>query len=137
LGSTSSLEANIDSNDKKRILILEDDNDTLYLFGDALRVYGFEVDMFSDPDYALNSFLNTPSNYDLVLMDLRLGGKDGRTLYKKFKEFDSAFKICVLTGLEVNIKEFQEICPSFEEKFLIKKPVKISKLVETIMSILQ
>jgi DNA-binding response OmpR family regulator len=137
LGSTSSLEANIDSNDKKRILILEDDNDTLYLFGDALRVYGFEVDMFSDPDYALNSFLNRPSNYDLLLMDLRLGEKDGRILYKKFKDFDSAFKICVLTGLEVNIKEFQEICPSFEEKFLIKKPVRISKLVETIMSILE
>jgi len=131
------LEANIDSNNKKRILILEDDNDTLYLFGDALRVYGFEVDMFSDPDYALNSFLNTPSNYDLLLMDLRLGEKDGRILYKKFKEFDSSFKICVLTGLEVNIKEFQEICPSFEEKFLIKKPVRISKLVETIMSILE
>lgn len=137
MGSTSSLEANIDSNDKKRILILEDDNDTLYLFGDALRVYGFEVDMFSDPDYALNSFLNTPSNYDLLLMDLRLGEKDGRILYKKFKEFDSSFKICVLTGLEVNIKEFQEICPSFEEKFLIKKPIKISKLVKTIMSILE
>ena len=137
MGSTSSLEANIDPNDKKRILILEDDNDTLYLFGDALRVYGFEVDMFSDPDYALNSFLNTPSNYDLLLMDLRLGEKDGRILYKKFKDFDSAFKICVLTGLEVNIKEFQEICPSFEEKFLIKKPVRISKLVETIMSILE
>ena len=131
------MEANIDSNNKKRILILEDDNDTLYLFGDALRVYGFEVDMFSDPDYALNSFLNTPSNYDLLLMDLRLGEKDGRILYKKFKDFDSAFKICVLTGLEVNIKEFQEICPSFEEKFLIKKPVRISKLVETIMSILE
>jgi hypothetical protein len=35
LGSTAILEANIDPNDKKRILILEDDNDTLYLFGDA------------------------------------------------------------------------------------------------------
>jgi hypothetical protein len=70
-------------------------------------------------------------------MDLRLGEKDGRILYKKFKEFDSAFKICVLTGLEVNIKEFQEICPSFEERFLIKKPIKISKLVKTIMSILE
>jgi len=57
LGSTSSLEANIDSNDKKRILILEDDNDTLYLFGDALRVYGFEVDMFSDPIMLLIHFL--------------------------------------------------------------------------------
>jgi len=70
-------------------------------------------------------------------MDLRLGEKDGRILYKKFKEFDSSFKICVLTGLEVNIKEFQEICPSFEERFLIKKPIKISKLVKTIMSILE
>ena len=74
------LEANIDSNNKKRILILEDDNDTLYLFGDALRVYGFEVDMFSDPDYALNSFLSTPSNYDLLLMDLSWGKRREDTL---------------------------------------------------------
>jgi hypothetical protein len=45
-------------------------------------------------------------------------------------------KICILTGLEVDIPAFKEICPSFEEKFLIKKPVKISSMMETIRSIL-
>ena len=128
--STGSLDS------KKRVLILDDDEDQLQLLQEAFRIYGFEVEGFANPEEAVNSFLNPGSDYDLILMDLKLGNIDGRTIYKKFKERDSAFKICILTGLEVDILSFKEICPSFEEKFLMKKPVKISSMMQTIKSIL-
>ncbi|HEY7108464.1 MAG TPA: response regulator [Nitrososphaeraceae archaeon] len=121
---------------KGRILILEDEYDILSLLRESLSFYGFEVDAFSDPDHAVNSFLTTPTNYDLVLMDFRLNGVDGKTIYKRFKKFDSAFKVCILTALNFDIPEFRKFCPSFEEKFLVKKPVKISSLVQTLSLLL-
>lgn len=137
MGSAPTLNAPTEYLDKKkRILILEDDDDILQLLHDALRIDGFEVDAYADPEGAVRSFGNTNANYDLILMDLKLGGVDGRTIYKKFKEHDSAFKICILTGLELDIPAFKKICPSFEEKFLIKKPIKISSMIQTIKSML-
>ena len=124
------------SENKKRILVLEDDSDLLELLQDAFRLHGFDVDAYTDPEAAVNSLVHLNANYDLIIMDLKLDGIDGRSIYKKFKEFDSAFKICILTGLEVDVPAFKEICPSFEEKFLIKKPVKISSMMEMIRSIL-
>jgi DNA-binding NtrC family response regulator len=136
MGNAPTVNAPIESSDnKKRILILEDEDDLLQLLYDAFRNYGFEVDAYSDPEGAVRSFVNKV-NYDLILMDLKLGEIDGRTIYKKFKERDSTFKICILTGLEFDIPAFKKICPSFEEKFLIKKPVKLSSMIQTINSIL-
>ena len=120
---------------KGRILILDDEYDILSLLRESLAYYGFDVDAFSDPDYAVNSFLRTPTNYDLVLMDFRLNGMDGKMIYKRFKEFGSAFKVCILTALDFDVTEFRKFCPSFEEKFLVKKPVKISSLVQTLNSL--
>ena len=122
---------------KGRILILDYEYDILSLLQESLVYYGFEVDAFSDPNYAVNSFLRTPTNYDLVLMDFRLNGIDGKTIYKRFKEFDSALKVCILTAFDFDITEFRKFCPSFEEKFLVKKPVKISSLVQTLNSLLK
>ena len=120
----------------KKILVLDDDHDLLELLHDAFILYGFDVDAYSDPISALKSFGSRSGQYDAVLMDLRLDGIDGRQIYKKFKEFDSDSKIYVFTALEVDVAGFKEICPSFEEKFLIKKPIRISSMVQTIKSLL-
>jgi DNA-binding response OmpR family regulator len=122
---------------KKKVLVLEDEPDILHLLQESLEVYGFEVDAYSTAKEAVQSFFDPKSNYDLILMDLKLDAMDGRAVYKKFKEGDSKFKICILTGLEVDTSAFKEICPSFQEKFLIKKPVKISLLIQTLNSILE
>jgi DNA-binding response OmpR family regulator len=120
----------------KKILVLDDDHDLLELLHDAFILYGFDVDAYSDHISALKSFGSRSEQYDAVLMGLRLDRIDGRQIYKKFKEFDSDSKIYVFTALEVDVAEFKEICPSFEEKFLIKKPIRISSMVQTIKSLL-
>jgi CheY-like chemotaxis protein len=103
---------------------------------DAIRLYGFGVDASSDPNSALKSIGSWSVQYDAVLIDLRLNGIDGRHVYKKFREFDSDLKIYVITELVLDVAGLKEICPSFEEKFLTKKPVRKSSMVQTFKSIL-
>ena len=41
-------------------------------------------------------------------------------------------KYFVFTGMILDINEFKKICPSFEEKQLIQKPVRMSSLIKTV-----
>jgi CheY-like chemotaxis protein len=111
---------------KRRILVLDDYVDILNLVQDAFRHYGFEIDAYPNPDVALNAFVESPVPYDLILLDLKLDGMDGRRVYKKFKEQNPNSKICVFTGLNLDIDEFKRICQAFDEKYVIQKPVKFN-----------
>ncbi len=69
-----------------RILLIEDDQDLLELFADALNKNGFSVDRFSDPLKAVSVFEQNPDGYDLVLSDIRMPGMTGLELVRKMKE---------------------------------------------------
>lgn len=67
---------------------------------------------------------------------MKLGGADGKDLYKKIKEVDFNAKIFMFTGLEFDCQDFRKIRPAFEDQYLIKKPVYMSSSVEKVESVL-
>ena len=71
-------EANATTQGKKRILFVNDDIDTTAVIKEGLSTYGYEVDTFVDPNLALQR-----SNYDLLLLDVRMRGLNGFELYNK------------------------------------------------------
>lgn len=124
-------------NKKKSILVVEDDMDILNLLGDTFQYYGFDVDLEPEANLALNKFHTNPKAYDAILLDLKLGGIDGKDLYKQIKEVDLNARIFVFTGLEFDCEGFRKICPSFQDQYLIKKPIHMSSLVEKVNSVLE
>jgi DNA-binding response OmpR family regulator len=126
----------MESENKKRILIVEDEPDILNLLADAFQYYGFSADLETEPELAFKKFLTRPKQYDAVLLDIKMGKKDGRDLYRQLKELDPDAKIFVFTGLEFDTNEFRKICPSFQDQYLVKIPVRMSSLVEKVQSVL-
>ena len=118
--------------EKRRILIIDDDLDNLQLSKDVLQFNGFETYDFINPRLALDTFKQSPQSYDLVLMDIKMQEMDGYFLYKEIKQTNPDAKVLVFTGMILDVNEFKKICPSFEEKQLIQKPVRISSLVKTV-----
>jgi CheY-like chemotaxis protein len=118
--------------EKRRILIIDDDLDNLQLSKDVLQFNGFETYDFIDPRLALDTFKQSPQSYDLVLMDIKMQEMDGYFLYKEIKQTNPDTKVLVFTGMILDVNEFKKICPSFEEKQLIQKPVRMSSLVKTV-----
>jgi hypothetical protein len=57
---------------------------------------------------------------------------DGRLVFKEMKQINPNAKIFIFSGLELDVNEFRNICPSFNEKQVIRKPVNMSSLVRTI-----
>jgi CheY-like chemotaxis protein len=117
----------------KRILLVDDEHDVDLTIRLILENNGFKVDSFTNASQALENF--TAGLYDLVILDVKLPGMNGFSLYEKIKKLDSNVRICFLTAAD---KAYYEILkkhyPRIEENCVIYKPVDNESLLELIKS---
>ncbi len=114
------------------ILIVDDDADITLAFKKGLENDGFKVDVFNDPLQALLNF--KASNYDLLLLDIRMPKMNGFELYKEIEKIDNGVKVCFITAYEVYYEALREVFPSLEVECFIRKPIEIASLVKKIKS---
>jgi DNA-binding NtrC family response regulator len=113
---------------RRYIAIIDDENDIVELFSEALNAAGFNIRGFDDPVTALEDLHKHHSEYLLVLTDVRMPGMDGLHLAKLIHQMDSEVRLIFMSGFEIsddNIKETQ--IGEF-----IKKPIHIAELVNVI-----
>jgi two-component system response regulator ResD len=93
--------------DKKKILIIEDDQDVRELYSEVLRDEGFAVDEAVDGQSGLAKVLE--GQYDLLLLDIMLPKFDGLEVLKTIKQKAEVkgIPVVLLTNLgrEAIIKE--------------------------------
>lgn len=70
--------------DKKKILIIEDDQDIRELYAEVLRDAGFEVIEAVDGQSGMEKALN--GDYDLLILDIMLPKTDGLSILRQVKE---------------------------------------------------
>jgi DNA-binding response OmpR family regulator len=100
------------------------------MFRSGLERSGFSVEVFNDPLEALVNF--RPSRYDLLLLDVRMPGLSGFELWNKVRELDKLVKVCFISAFEVHQEEMKSYFPENDEKCIVKKPVSMKELVNTI-----
>lgn len=69
---------------KPLVLVVDDEEDTCRNLTDILSDLGYRVDYACDGATALEMVRKTP--YDVALLDLKMPGMDGLTLYRKVKQ---------------------------------------------------
>ena len=130
--TSSSLSASYSEN-KKRILLVDDEPDIIGILKVGLEDNGFKVDAFTDPELTLSSF--KASTYDLLLLDVRMSKLNDFELYEQIKKIDNnnnKAKVCYITAYEINYEKIREEFPSLQVDCFIKKPIEISDLVRMI-----
>jgi DNA-binding response OmpR family regulator len=120
-----------------KIILVDDETDIAYVLKRGLEVKGFDVDAFDSPQEAINSF--KPNLYDFAILDIRMPGLNGFTLYRKMKKIDPSLTACFLSAFEMHPDEFKKVFPSMAEsvKTIIKKPVSIEVLIKEISPFLR
>jgi DNA-binding response OmpR family regulator len=119
-----------------RILLVDDDPDIVEVLGRALKVKGMQVDAYTCPQEALQSF--KPGAYDLAILDIRMPTMTGFQLYREMKKVDSAISVCFLSAFEIQPNEFRSVFPSMNGvKIIIKKPISINELLKHITPFLE
>ncbi|MGC2684557.1 MAG: response regulator [Candidatus Nitrosopolaris sp.] len=114
---------------------MDDEHDVNLTIRIVLEDNGFKVDSFTHASQALENF--TAGLYDLVILDVKLPGMDGFSVYTKIKKLDDKVRICFLTAAD---KAYYEILkkhyPSINENCVIHKPVDNESLLRRIKSVL-
>lgn len=116
--------------DKRPILIVDDEEDIVYVMKLALQKAGFAADSYTDPKKALSSF--QPGHYGLALLDIRMPGIDGFQLAKELRKIDPKIAICYLTALDVVDEEYQQIFPNGKPFSLVQKPSALSIIIRVV-----
>ena len=119
----------------KRILIVDDEKDVGRTFKMILENYGFDIDFFTDPAMALETF--KPNLYDLTILDIKMPEINGFELYDKLKSRDPKIKTLFITALSY-LKAYNtqsgKVYPLKGERHFIKKPVGNKELLEQVYS---
>jgi len=88
-------------NERKQILLVEDDTNLAFVVKDNLLDNGYEVVHVTDGEAAINSFKERP--FDMVLLDIMLPKQDGFSVAEEIRHADKSTPIIFLTA-----KDFKE-----------------------------
>jgi DNA-binding NtrC family response regulator len=119
-----------------RLLVVDDDRDTVRVLALSLLKYEFLVDAFSNPQDALQEIKSNPESYSLVLSDGWMPSISGLQLAKIVKEVNPNVKVLLLTGSEIRDDEVSDVSPPTNVDGIIQKPVSIGKLTNKILSLI-
>ena len=92
---------------RKRILFVNDDEDTAAVIKEGLSMHGYEVETFVDSNLALQNF--KASNYDLLLLDVRMRGLNGFELYNQLRKIDKNIQICFISASNTFYEKYKRL----------------------------
>jgi DNA-binding response OmpR family regulator len=122
---------------KRRLFLVDDEQDVTSILCSVLQENGFEVVFFNDPLLALEHF--KPRYYDLVILDIKMPAMNGFELYRQIRRKDNRVKVCFLTAVSEFIEYEQykkETYPKLGERYFIAKPVSNDELIRRVNEIL-
>lgn len=79
-----------------KVLIVEDELDLLDSIAESLTLLGYITDKAKDGDEAIDKAY--VENYDIILLDVNLPGKDGFEVLRNIRSFDKEIAIIMLTA---------------------------------------
>jgi DNA-binding response OmpR family regulator len=124
-------------NDKKKILIVDDELDVILALKMYLEQQGFQVDTFTQPVNALSQF--KAAFYDLLILDIKMLDMNGFELYREIKKKDETVKVFFLTALS-EMHDYdaykKEVSPKEGERYFIGKPIENDEMLKRINTII-
>src|SRR5215467_1082116 len=127
----------IKSNDKQRILIVDDESDITTALKIFLEIQGFQVDAFTDPVNALAQF--KADFYQLLILDIKMPDMNGFELFTEIKKKDKTVKVFFLTALS-EMHDYdaykKEVFPKEGERYFIAKPIENDEILKRINTVI-
>ena len=121
----------IDTDSKKRILVVDDEPDICLVLKIVLEKTGFLVNHYYNPLLALGEFKS--NFYDLIILDIQMPDINGFQLYREIKKRDIKAKICFLTASESIFDIAYKFSPVYT---FIRKPIQNNNLIRIINDLL-
>ena len=109
------------------ILVVEDDEEILELYGYYLKELGYRVDLAKDGEDAIEKC--NCKQYDLAIIDYRLPRVNGNVVAAELNEKHPGTHILFITG---SYDLVQQLSSKNSKYYVLLKPVKVDEIVKTI-----
>lgn len=122
----------------QRVLVVDDDLDTLGLVRTVLRRAGFEVATASCWDEVvdrLNLARDSGQKFDLIILDIMMPGRSGFDIFRSLKVQMSEMPPVIFLSAKYATDDIIRASEMGAAKYLVK-PTKPERLVETVRSVL-
>ncbi len=116
------------TNDRPRVLLVDDEPDITNVCRRAFEARGYEVDVFNDPIKAVYHF--KPGYYDACILDIRMPGKNGFELARDIWRLDDKAQVCFLTAFTIYEDEAKKLFKNFKTRCFLAKPMFPSAIVD-------
>ena len=117
------------------LLVVDDDYDIASFIKTGLEKIGLSVFSFTDPSLAFEEFSKKPSDYELVISDIRMPSMNGYEFVKQVKKIKPKVNVILMTAFEIEDKEFHRILPSIKINGFLQKPFSLKQLNDIIRKI--
>ena len=120
--------------EKKRILLVDDEEMVLDVCKRVLERIGFEVLQARNGKEAVEMYKNNLTRIRLVILDMIMPEMSGHATYIELRKMDSNIKVLLVSGYSLNpkIEELLELgCSAF-----IQKPFDINQLSQKMRQVL-
>ena len=121
----------MNANSKKRILILDDDNDFTEFLKDRLRYEGYEVTCGDNGKIGLK--LVKKFQPHLILLDLKMPVLNGVEFLQKLKKKRIDLPILIITSYKEMLNGTS--VDKFSVQGILEKPVEVERVVEVVKNI--
>ncbi|MDO8481679.1 MAG: response regulator transcription factor [bacterium] len=118
-----------------RLLIVEDEEKLARVLKEGLEQKGFAVDWLSDGEKALGRILLYHKDYDLILLDLMLPGKDGAIITESLRKESITTPIIILTSRNETAHKVDLLNKGADD--YVVKPFSFVELLARINSVLR
>ena len=118
-------------------IVVDDDYDIASLIRIGLEKMGLSAYSFTDSSSALDEIKQKPSNYEVVISDIRMPNMNGYEFVKQVKKLSPKVSIILMTAFDTEDKEFDSILQSVKIDGFLQKPFSMSKLSDILKGIRQ
>jgi CheY-like chemotaxis protein len=119
----------------KKILVVDDEKDVIYILEDALKKEGYDIESASDGVEALEKVSRFMP--DLIILDIMMPKLDGHSVNLKLKESTATAKIPVIFITAYGqLKELLDTREEFPVAGYIEKPFPVSTIIGKVKELL-
>lgn len=108
--------------DNGRIMVVDDDYDIVHIVRRHLEKWGFSVDTFTNPLFALQMFKDNPDRYSVAVLDIRMPEMSGIALAELMLKAKPNAKIIIMTAYEIIAEDLKLSLPTIKRDDILKKP---------------
>lgn len=132
---TGTMPSVISSSKKRKLLVIEDEEDVRVILEGVLKSAGYEVLLASDGNEALTLFNKPGAEVELVISDIGLPGADGIDVCQQLRKLNPELKIMLSSGYPQ--KDFKTRVETLGIDGFLAKPYEPRELISSVRCVLE